>query len=167
VVAGGLLARNNATLFSDIIKDIGTRNGGFAYLLNSAGVVIAHRDTELVMNSFSALKAAETDPRYGTEAEAVRSIVSQKQGSMDHDIEGRKMVIGFSPVPGFDMILVAMVEERVVLQELNTMRNLMFIDTYDDSRRYELRRPSYCVPFPSSLDAGIMVLSLVSFSYLP
>ncbi|MDR3356475.1 MAG: methyl-accepting chemotaxis protein, partial [Spirochaetaceae bacterium] len=126
-VAGGLLARNNAIIFSDIVKEIGTRNGGFAYLLNSAGVIIAHRDTELVMNSFSATKAAETDPRYETEAEAVRSILSQKQGSMNHDIEGRKMVIGFSPVPGFDMTLVAMVEERMVLHELTTMRNLMFI----------------------------------------
>ncbi|MDR2135163.1 MAG: methyl-accepting chemotaxis protein, partial [Treponema sp.] len=40
---------------------------------------------------------------------------------------GRKMVIGFSPVPGFDMTLVAMVEERVVLHELTAMRNLMFV----------------------------------------
>jgi methyl-accepting chemotaxis protein len=126
-VAGGLLARNNATLFSDIVKDIGRRNGGFAYLLNGTGIIIAHRDTELVMQSFSAIKAAETDPRYTTEAEAVRSILSQKQGFMDHDIEGRKMVIGFSPVPDFDMTLVAMVEKRVVLHELDVMRNLMFI----------------------------------------
>jgi methyl-accepting chemotaxis protein len=126
-VAGGLLARNNATLFSDIVKDIATRNGGFAYLLNSAGVIIAHRDTELVMRSFSAIEAAKTDARYATRAEAVQIMLKQKQGSMDHDIEGRNMVIGFSPVPGFDMTLVAMVEERVILHELDGMRNLMFI----------------------------------------
>jgi methyl-accepting chemotaxis protein len=127
VVAGGLFARNNATLFSDIVKNIGTRNGGFAYLINNAGVIIAHRDTELVMQSVSAIKAAETDPRYETEAEAVRHILSQKQGAMDYDIEGRKMLIGFSPVSDFDMTLVAMVEEQVVLHELTTMRNLMFM----------------------------------------
>jgi methyl-accepting chemotaxis protein len=127
VVSGGLLARNNATLFSDIVKDIGTRNGGFAYLINNAGVIIAHRDTELVMQSFSAIEAVKTDPRYKTHAEAVQSILSQKQGSMDHDIEGRNMVIGFSPVPDFDMTLVAMVEEQMILRELNTMRNMMFI----------------------------------------
>jgi methyl-accepting chemotaxis protein len=126
-VAGGLLARNNATLFGDIVKDIGTRNGGFAYLINGAGVIIAHRDTELVMQSFSAIEAAKTDPRYATRAEAIQTILSQKEGSMRHDIEGRSMVIGFSPVPGFDMILVAMVEERMILHELDGMRNLMFI----------------------------------------
>jgi methyl-accepting chemotaxis protein len=127
MVKGGLLARNNATLFSDMIKNIGTRNGGFAYLLNHTGVVIAHRDTELVMRSFSAIEAVKIDPRYATRAEAERIILGQKQGSMGHDIEGRRMFIGFSPVPGFDMILVTMVEERVVLHELDAMRNLMFI----------------------------------------
>ncbi|MDR2069605.1 MAG: methyl-accepting chemotaxis protein [Spirochaetaceae bacterium] len=125
-VVGGLLARNNATLFSDIVKDIGTRNGGYAYLINNAGIIIAHRDTELVMQSFSAIETAKTEPRYKTSAEAVRTILSQKEGSMLHDIEGRNMEIGFSPVPGFDMTLVAMVEEGVILYELDTMRNVMF-----------------------------------------
>ncbi|MDR0998510.1 MAG: methyl-accepting chemotaxis protein [Treponema sp.] len=127
VVVGALLARNNATVFGDMVKDIATRHGGFAYVLNNDGVIIAHRDTELVMRSFSAIKAAETDPRYATRAEAVRIILNQKDGSMRHDIEGRNMFIGFSPVPGFDMILVTMVEERVILHELDAMRSLMLI----------------------------------------
>jgi methyl-accepting chemotaxis protein len=125
VVVGALLARNNATIFSDIVKNIGVRNGGFAYLLNKAGVIIAHKDTELVMRSFSAIEAAKTDPHYATRAEAVRIILSQKEGSMHHDIEGLNMFIGFAPVPGFDMILVAMVEEQITLHELTTMRTLM------------------------------------------
>jgi methyl-accepting chemotaxis protein len=126
-VAGGLLARNDATHFGDIVKNIGTRNGGFAYLINGDGIIIAHRDTELVMQSFSAIEAAKTDPRYKTRAEAIQTILRQKEGFMLHDIEGRNMMIGFSPVPGFDMILVAMVEERVILHELDAMRNVMFV----------------------------------------
>ncbi|MDR2739258.1 MAG: methyl-accepting chemotaxis protein [Treponema sp.] len=126
-VVGGLLARNNATHFGDIVKNIGTHSGGFAYLINNAGVIIAHRDTDLVMRSFSAIEAAKTDSRYATNAEAIQTVLTQKQGSMLHDIEGKNMVIGFSPVPGFDMTLVAMVEERIILHELDAMRNLMFI----------------------------------------
>jgi methyl-accepting chemotaxis protein len=127
VVAGGLLARNNATIFSNIVKDIAARNRGSVYLINNAGVIIAHEDTELVMNSFSAVEVAKTNPRYATRAEAVRIVLSKRQGSMDHDIEGRKMFIGFSPVPGFDMILVATVEEQAVLHELDAMRNLIVV----------------------------------------
>jgi methyl-accepting chemotaxis protein len=126
-VVGGLLARNNATLFGDLVKNIATRHGGFAYVINHAGVIVAHQDTELVMQSFSAIEAAKTDPRYATRAEAIQTILNQKEGSMRHDIEGRNMFIGFSPVPGFDMILVAMVEEQLILHELDTMRTLMFV----------------------------------------
>jgi methyl-accepting chemotaxis protein len=127
VVVGGLLARNNATIFSDIVKNIATRNGGFAYVLNNDGVIIAHRDTELVMRSFSAIEAAKTDPRYAATAEAVQTILNQREGSLRHDMEGRNMFIGFSPVPGFDMILVTLVEEHIILSELNAMRTLMLI----------------------------------------
>ncbi|MDR3138296.1 MAG: methyl-accepting chemotaxis protein [Treponema sp.] len=126
-VAGGLLARNNATQFSDIVKNIGTRNGGFAYLINSAGIIIAHRDTNLVMLSFSAIEAAKTDSRYATMAETMQTILKEKDGSLRHNVEGKNMVIGFSPVPGFDMTLVAMVEEQMLLHELDAMRNAMFI----------------------------------------
>jgi methyl-accepting chemotaxis protein len=124
-VVGGLFARNNATPFSDIVKNIGTQNGGFAYLINRAGVIIAHQDTQLVMESFSAIEAAKTQSRYMTMAEAIQTILNEKTGSMLHDIEGQNMLIGFSPVPDFDMILVAMVEERLVLKELETMQTVI------------------------------------------
>jgi methyl-accepting chemotaxis protein len=127
VVAGALLARNDATHFSDIVKGIGNRNGGFAYLINSAGVTIASQDVGMVMQSFSSIEAAKTDSRYKTRAEAVQTVLNQKRGSMIHDIEGRNMLIGFSPVPGFDMILISMVEEGAALYELDNMRNLMCI----------------------------------------
>jgi methyl-accepting chemotaxis protein len=126
-VVGGLLARNDATHFSGIVQNIGKRNGGYAYLINGTGIIIAHRDTDLVMQSFSAIEAAKTDPRYATRAEAIQTILHEKDGSMLHDIEGRNMVIGFSPVPGFDMILVAMVEEGMILHELDAMRNIMLV----------------------------------------
>ncbi|MDR2397967.1 MAG: methyl-accepting chemotaxis protein [Spirochaetaceae bacterium] len=124
---GGLLARNDATRFSDIVKAVGNLNGGLAYLINLKGIIIAHPDKDLVMKSFSAQEAAKTDSRYTTSAEAIAVILSQKRGSMLHDIEGQNMLIGFCPVPGFDMILVSMVEERATLHELYMMRNLMFI----------------------------------------
>jgi methyl-accepting chemotaxis protein len=126
-VVGGLLARNNATHFGNIVRDIGTRNGGFAYLINSAGSIIAHRDTDLVMQSFSAIEAAKKDSRYAAQAEAIQMILNQQHGSMRHGIDGRNMLIGFAPVSGFDMILVTMVEEQAISHELDAMRNVMII----------------------------------------
>jgi methyl-accepting chemotaxis protein len=153
MVVGALMARNNASIFSDIVKNLRVQSGGQAYLLNGAGVVIAHYDETLVMNQadgqayspddakavavrqgdtlvmnqFSAIKAAETDLAYKSEADAVRIILSQKSGSMSHDIEGKRMLISFSPVRDFDMILVVMAERDIVLEELTTMRNMILI----------------------------------------
>jgi methyl-accepting chemotaxis protein len=126
-VLGALLARNNATVFSDIVKNVGTRGGGVAYLVNSLGTVIAHRDKDLVMRAFSPLEEAKNDARYASYAEAMRAILTQKEGYMLHDIEGRNMLIGFSPVPGFDMTLIIAVDERTVRHELDRLRNLMLL----------------------------------------
>jgi methyl-accepting chemotaxis protein len=127
VVVGALLARNNASIFSDIVKSLKTQSGGQAYLLSSAGAVIAHQDATLVMNQFSAIKAAETDPAYTSEADAVRTILSQKVGSMSHDIRGERRLISFAPEQGFDMTLVIMSERDAVLRELTAMRNIILI----------------------------------------
>jgi methyl-accepting chemotaxis protein len=127
MVAGALLARNNASIFSDIVKSLRIRSGGQAYLLNSAGAIIAHQDGTLVMNQFSAITAAETDAAYKSEADAVRIMLGQKEGSMSHDIGGRRMLISFSPVSGFDMTLVIMADRDEVLRELNAMRNIIII----------------------------------------
>jgi methyl-accepting chemotaxis protein len=126
-VEGALLARNNATVFSHIVDSITVQNDGYAYLLNSSGRIIAHRDTDLVMRQFSAIEAAKTNPAYKTTAEAVQTILSQKDGSISHDIEGREMLISFAPVPDFDMTLVVMAERAAVLAELTAMRNVILI----------------------------------------
>jgi hypothetical protein len=63
-------------------------------IVGSAGVIIAHQNTEdLVMRSFSAIEAAKNDSRYTTMAEAIRTILNQKQGSMLHDKENIDVLV--------------------------------------------------------------------------
>jgi methyl-accepting chemotaxis protein len=126
-VEGALLARNNATVFSDVVKSVATRSGGYGYLVNSAGNIIAHPDKDKVMQGFSALEAAKRDDAYKTSAEALETILREKQGSLRHDIEGQRMLIGYVPVPDFDMILVVMTPEETILQDLDKLRNSLGI----------------------------------------
>jgi methyl-accepting chemotaxis protein len=46
---------------------------------------------------------------------------------MKHEIEGNIALIGFSPVPDFDMTLIMSVDEKIVLLELNRLRNMMIL----------------------------------------
>ncbi|MDR0567877.1 MAG: methyl-accepting chemotaxis protein [Spirochaetaceae bacterium] len=126
-VLGALLARNDATVFSDIVKSVNPQQGGYVYLVNAAGTVIAHPDKDIVMQRFSAIESAKTDTAYKTSADAMRIILAGKQGAFRHDIAGKRMFISYAPVPDFDMTLIITIEEGVVLRELVHLRNRIFM----------------------------------------
>jgi hypothetical protein len=99
---------------------------GLGILAVTVATGVVKRDAEASMLSQAEIAAVLVSEAIPSRLNTLQELANQRDvRSIDHDIEGRNMVIGFSPVPGFDMTLVAMVEERMILHELAAMRNLM------------------------------------------
>jgi methyl-accepting chemotaxis protein len=121
VVKGGLLARNNATVFSDIVKEIGTQNGGTVYLINGAGVIIAHQDTELVMQSFSAIEAAKSDPSLRNMAVFIEGILNGSHEVAEYARAGKSFIGASAKIPDMDWYLIDAVEKNAFFFETKQM----------------------------------------------
>jgi methyl-accepting chemotaxis protein len=121
VVVGGLLARNNATLFSDMVKDIGTQNGSSVYLINGAGTIIAHEDTELVMQSFSAIEAAKDDPSLRSMAVFIEGILNGSHEVAEYALAGKSFIGASAKVPDMDWFLVDAIEKDEFFFETRQM----------------------------------------------
>jgi methyl-accepting chemotaxis protein len=121
VVVGGLLARNNATLFSNIVKDIGTRNGSSVYLINGAGVIIAHPDTELVMQSFSAIEAAKDDPALRGMAVFIEGILNGSHEVAEYARAGKSFIGASAKIPDMDWFLIDAIEKDTFFFETRQM----------------------------------------------
>jgi methyl-accepting chemotaxis protein len=121
VVVGGLLARNNATFFSNIVKDIGTQNNNSVYLINGAGIIIAHQDTELVMQSFSAIEGAKGDPSLRSMSAFIEGILKGSHEVAEYTRAGKSFIGASAKVPGMDWFLIGAVEKDAFFFETRQM----------------------------------------------
>ncbi|MDR2110909.1 MAG: methyl-accepting chemotaxis protein, partial [Spirochaetaceae bacterium] len=121
VVVGGLLARNNATHFSDMVKDTGRQNGSSVYLINGSGVIIAHHDTELVMQSFSAIEAVKGDPSLRGMADFIEGILNGSHEVAEYTRAGTSFIGASAKVPDMDWFLIDALEKDVFFFEIRQM----------------------------------------------
>ncbi|MDR0290931.1 MAG: methyl-accepting chemotaxis protein [Treponema sp.] len=127
-VVGALLARTNAYNLSDIVKTFKVRGDGYAYMINGQGQTIAHAvRRESVLNLDSLLELAKEDPAYESLGETIRHIVSVREGYSEYTFGGKRMLCGFSPVPGFNMILILSASEESLMTDVVTLRKLMIL----------------------------------------
>ena len=127
-VVGGLLARTNVLVLSDIIKAIKTRGTGYVYISDDKGQTIAHGTRrETAMNLVNPLEEAKKDPSMSPVAKAIRYILDTKRGSTTYFYNHKHMLCSFTPLPGFDMILVLSAEQESLMNSVTFLRNLIII----------------------------------------
>ncbi|MDR3334262.1 MAG: methyl-accepting chemotaxis protein [Treponema sp.] len=122
-----LLVRNNATVFSDIVKTIGIQGGASAYLLSKTGSIIAHQNTRLVMDQFSPIEKAKTDKSLQSWGAAVQTILQTKAGFLHYDYENQDIMAGYAQISGFDMTFVITVPRDRIMKQVDVLRNLIII----------------------------------------
>jgi signal transduction histidine kinase/CheY-like chemotaxis protein len=122
-VEGLLLARNNAVIFTDIVNEISISRGGYAYIVDSAGTIVAHRDYALVNNRFSPMDEAETDPSLQSLSTAVQRMLEDREGTARYQYNGRDVFSVFTPIPDYPLILVATVEHGAVMRDVRLLQN--------------------------------------------
>lgn len=60
-VVGALIGRRDGNALSIITDDTGYGEDGYAYMINSEGTVVAHRDRDKVLNQFNPIEGAKSD----------------------------------------------------------------------------------------------------------
>jgi methyl-accepting chemotaxis protein len=127
-VIGAILARTNAFRLTDIVKDLKIRGNGYAYMCNTQGQLIAHATRrESVSRLETPREIAKTNPEYKPVADAIQYVLEHKEGSTGYIFNGKLLLCGFAPVPGFDMFLILTAEQRSLMGDVIFLRNLMII----------------------------------------
>jgi methyl-accepting chemotaxis protein len=97
--AGALVARRDGEALSVITDTFSFGETGYAFLVSSDGAIVAHRNRDYVLGRFNPILEAEKDPGLASLAAAVAAICSGKSGSIEYDMDGRRVVSGFAAVP--------------------------------------------------------------------
>lgn len=120
-VIGAVLARTAADSLSNIIQDSGYGENGYAFMINSDGNLIAHPDTQKIVERFNPIKEAEEDPSYASIAGAFQLMIAQKSGLTRYTENNMNYYAGFTPINGTNWTFVITASENEILEVIPTL----------------------------------------------
>ena len=85
---------------SDVISSINLGRSGMAYMVDQEGIVAGHPDQSLVLNRSSLAQLS------GGSDDAVNRVTTGETGAIEFPIDGRQMLVAFSPIRGTQWSLV-------------------------------------------------------------
>ncbi len=88
---------------NDIISSINLGKNGMAYMANHAGIVTGHPDQSLVLEGHTLSQISDGND------DAISRITTDETGSTEFPIDGKKMLVAFSPIRGTQWSLVIQV----------------------------------------------------------
>ena len=88
---------------NDIISSINLGKNGMAYMANHAGIVTGHPDQSLVLEGYTLSQISDGND------DAISRITTDETGSTEFPIDGKKMLVAFSPIRGTQWSLVIQV----------------------------------------------------------
>ncbi|MDW7662387.1 MAG: methyl-accepting chemotaxis protein [Bacillota bacterium] len=126
-VVGALIARRDGNALFEITDQMGYGETGYAYIINHAGVTVAHPNRDLVMEQFEPIEAAKTDPVFEPVSKVFQNILSTETGIGDYHYKGQNLYYAFEPIHGTNWYLVNTAEQGEVLQSVNSLIMILAI----------------------------------------
>ncbi len=114
-LTGLVLARSDANKMSKLIQDMGYGEGGYGYIINSQGTVVAHRDKSLVVNMYNPIEAEKEDESAASVAGLFKTILQQKQGTYEYTFDGKKLYSAYAPIPDSNWYYIVTADESEVM----------------------------------------------------
>jgi methyl-accepting chemotaxis protein len=123
-IVGVLMAMKDGTkMLSEVVASLRTSmNTGVYYVTDSEGTLIAHPNTEWVMNQFNPVKEVASDPTLQSLADMLTVALKEKTGHGEYIFNKRHMLTYYDDVPGYDWILYNSMQEGELEAKLNRIR---------------------------------------------
>ncbi len=126
-VVGALVARKDGNALSERTDGLGFGRTGYSYLVNAEGVIIAHKDRDLVMGRYAPVKAAADDPSLAGLAAVFESIVLGEEGDGSYRYDGAVRLVGYTPVGVMGWMLAVTVDRDELMWGVVYLRDLIAI----------------------------------------
>jgi methyl-accepting chemotaxis protein len=127
-IVGVLMAMKDGTkMLSEVVASLQTSmKTGVYYVTDSEGTLIAHPNTEWVMNQFNPVKEVEGDPSLRSLADMLIVALKEKDGEGLYNFNGRVMLTHYVTVPGYDWILYNSMQEAELKAEISRIRLMSY-----------------------------------------
>jgi methyl-accepting chemotaxis protein len=128
-VVGALIGRGDGNALSEITDDAGYGDGGYAYIINKKGTLVAHPDREKVLNQFNPIEEAKKDESQRSVAMQFEKMLKEKNGVSDYTYQENDLYAGYAPIEGSEWILAIVAEKNEVLSAISSLQKTILLIT--------------------------------------
>jgi methyl-accepting chemotaxis protein len=121
-IVGALVGRRDGEALSEIAKETGFGESGYAYIINNQGTVVGHPDQERVANQYNPIEIMETEPEAKSVGQLFQTIIEEKTGLRQYTFNGNALYAGYGPIEGTDWFFIITANQNEVLAQVNTLR---------------------------------------------
>lgn len=127
VVAAVLIARLDGNMLSNITNRIRHGDNGYSYIINKAGVIIAHPNKDHVLKLKNFVKESASTPEYQSIAAMMQRMMNGETSFGKYTIDGNKMVFGFAPIPRTEWSIAVGAREDEVFADTSKLGRTLLI----------------------------------------
>lgn len=124
-VLGVLIGRADGNALSQVTNDITYGNDGYAYIINTKGIVVAHKDKQKVLSQWSAIEAMKNEKKYESLAQMHKTMIDKKYGISSFQLEGQDMYNAYAYIEGTEWILAIAADTAEVLKVIPEMTRII------------------------------------------
>lgn len=120
-----------ASALNDVIADIEFGENGYAFVIDSKGDTILHKEIQRAVNRFNSVSLAKDDSSYKELASFLTDAINEKEGSAEYEYADVKFVGGYASCKYFGATLcVVAPAEDFMTTSTNALWNIIFIGLF-------------------------------------
>lgn len=126
-VVGVLIGKRDGNSLSSISNSFSYGESGYAYMINSKGVFVAHQDEALVLNRNNPIQEGKYNQSLKPIAAFYESILAQKNGVTQHQQQGKDVYAGFAEVENTPWTIILIADQDEILATIPIMLRQMVL----------------------------------------
>lgn len=118
----------NAELINSVVEGISFSDSGYAYIINSSGETVLHKDIQKAISRFNPVDLARADDTYKDMAACFSNAADKPQGSDEFEYDGVEYIAGFSKTNYFDGTLVVVCPTKSFMStSSDALKNILLL----------------------------------------
>ncbi len=104
-VTGVIAAVRDGSDLSNIVSDINIGENGETFIVNKEGTLVAHKDSNLVLDSHNLLESSTENDNINELSEIVHKMINAETGAGEYHDGSNDRLIGYTPISGTEWSL--------------------------------------------------------------
>ncbi|GMQ56534.1 methyl-accepting chemotaxis protein [Vallitalea sediminicola] len=126
-IIGILVAIRDGSSLSELVSDITPGESGYSFVVNSEGIIVGHKDIELVTNRTNLYQESIENKNHLQLSKITKKMMNKEVGSGEYYYFGNHKITGYAPINNTDWSISVTALESEMLSRLSSLKTTLLI----------------------------------------